>query len=86
MKQSFFPEEMDKKAIEKKLEEWRIRLKDLEETQLPNALQRLKDAAEGGDWEDNAEYEDSERQVELLQVRIAEIKQIVKKLEKDAKH
>ncbi|MCL4367223.1 hypothetical protein M1563_03585 [Patescibacteria group bacterium] len=67
------------------LGDWKEKLKKLESEELPKARQRLNDAAPTGDWEENAEYEDAQNQVELLESRIAEIRQMIKKMEKGEK-
>lgn len=66
---------------ERKIVVWKNKLKQLEEVVLPKAMQRIGESGIG-DWHENAEFEDAERQVEVVQTRIAEIKQIIKSLEK----
>lgn len=73
---------MDKKQQESKLKLWKLKLQQLEETQLPQALKRIGEAAPVGDWHENAEFEDAETQVSLIQAKIGEIKKIIKNLEK----
>jgi transcription elongation GreA/GreB family factor len=65
-----------------KVKEWKEKLKLLEEEELPKAKERVGNAAETGDWEENAEFEDAERQVEVIQGRISDIKQLIRNLEK----
>lgn len=65
-----------------KIVEWKKKLAALQEVDLPQALKRLEEAASTGDWEENLEYEDAERVLELLKVEMANIEQIIKKLEK----
>ena len=60
-------------------------LKQLQEEDLPREQKRLGDAAASGDWQENAEYEDAQRQIELIEVRIEEVKKLIKTLEKGKK-
>jgi transcription elongation GreA/GreB family factor len=76
---------MDKNLQNAKILEWQERLKQLEEIELPKAMQRIGGAAPDGDWHENAAFEDAERQVELVEVKIEEIKQLLKKLKKEQK-
>lgn len=68
-----------------KIADWKKKLATLKEVDLPSALKRLEEAAPTGDWEENVEYEDAERQGELIKVEIANIEQIIKKLSKGEK-
>lgn len=64
------------------LSHWKQVLKQLQEEELPKAKQRVGLAGVGGDWHENAEFEDAERQLEVIEVRIADIKRLIKNLEK----
>lgn len=64
------------------LAHWQQVLKQLQEEDLPREQKRLGEAAATGDWHENAEYEDAERQIELIEVRIEEVKKLIKTLEK----
>lgn len=66
-----------------KEEFWKAKLKDLEDIQLPKAMERVGLAGVGGDWHENAEYEDAERQLELIRTRIRDIKGLIFKLKKE---
>lgn len=68
-----------------KIAEWKKKLDILKEVDLPKALKRLEEAAPTGDWEENLEYEDAERVLELLKIEMVNIEQIIKKLEKEIK-
>jgi transcription elongation GreA/GreB family factor len=63
------------------LSHWKDVLKQLQEEELPKAKQRVGMAGIGGDWHENAEFEDAERQLEVIEVRIADIKRIIRVLE-----
>ncbi len=52
-------------------------LKDLEERQLPEIVERIAKAREQGDLSENSEYKDAKDQQELLEVRIGEIQAIL---------
>ncbi len=67
------------------LADWKSKLKTLEEVELPKAMNRIGDAAADGDWHENAEYEDAETQVGVIQAKIEEVKDIIKKLGKGTK-
>jgi transcription elongation GreA/GreB family factor len=64
------------------LPHWKEVLKQLQEEELPKAKTRVGIAGFGGDWHENAEFEDAERQLEVIEVRIADIKRLIKTLEK----
>ena len=66
-----------------KIKEWVEKLKVLEEVDLPKAKLRVGEAAQTGDWQENAEYEDAERQLEVLQSRMDDIKGVIKKLKSE---
>lgn len=67
------------------LSEWRKKLNELEKTDLPKAMSRVGESASTGDWHENAEFEDAERQLEIIRTRINDIRQLIKSLEKPAK-
>lgn len=67
------------------LPEWRKKLKELEQNELPKAMTRVGESASTGDWQENAEFEDAERQLEVIRTRINDIKQVIKSLEKPNK-
>lgn len=56
-------------------------LKQLQEVDLPREQKRLTDATAEGDLQENAEYEDAQNQVQVIEARIDEVKQLIKKLE-----
>ncbi len=56
-------------------------LKDLQENQLPEVIERIAKAREQGDLSENSEYKDAKDQQELLQVRIDEIAAILSQAE-----
>ena len=58
---------------------WQKKLKQLEEKDLPEAIKRIN-IVRVNDWYQNAEFEDSERQIQIIKARIAEIKQVIRKL------
>lgn len=64
------------------LPHWKEVLKQLQEIELPKAKTRVGESVIGGDWHENAEFEDAERQLEVIEVRIADIKRLIKSLEK----
>lgn len=74
---------MDKNQQKIKILEWKERLKKLEEFDLPQALKRVGEAAPIGDWHDNIEFEDAENQVELINIKIDEVRRIIRRLEKE---
>ncbi len=63
-----------------KVKYWQQKLKQLEEKDLPKAIQRILNARGGGWWQ-NAEFEDAGRQIEIIKLRIIEIKNLLKKLD-----
>jgi transcription elongation GreA/GreB family factor len=63
------------------LPHWKEVLKQLQEQELPKAKTRVGLAGVGGDWHENAEFEDAERQLEVIEVRIADIKRLIKILQ-----
>lgn len=65
------------------LSHWKEVLKQLQDIELPKAKTRVGLAGVGGDWHENAEFEDAERQLEVIEVRIADIKRLIKILEKN---
>lgn len=67
------------KGKKDKLTIWQDELKRLEELKLPNAQKRVGQSAATGDWHENADYEDAVAEVQLLQVRIKEIKELLLK-------
>lgn len=71
--------------VSPKVKLWLDKLEQLEKVDLPQAQRRVGEAAESGDWEENAEYEDAINQLELIQGRINDIKLMLKKLEKEGK-
>lgn len=74
---------METTANNTKIEDWKRKLRTLEDVDLPRAMGRIGEAASDGDWHENAEYEDAEVQVGVIQAKIDEIKVIIKKLEKE---
>jgi transcription elongation GreA/GreB family factor len=62
-----------------KIKYWEKRLKQLEQKDLPAAIQRIINARRGGWWQ-NAEFEEAGRQIEIIKLRIEEIKQLLRKL------
>ncbi len=60
-------------------------LTELLEDEMPKAKERISKAAEDGDLHENAEYEDAERQLEFVEARIVEVKNLIKTLEKNDK-
>lgn len=67
--------------METKIRYWENILKRLEEKELPEAMQRVGESGIG-DWHENAEYEDAERQIQVLLARMAEVKKIIQQLKK----
>lgn len=63
----------------KKLVFWQQKLNQLEQKELPKAIQRIGNARRAGWWQ-NAEFEDAGRQIAIIKLRIYEIKQLLKKL------
>ncbi len=61
----------------KKVRFWQQKLEQLEKIDLPKAIQRIGNARRGGWWQ-NAEFEDAGRQIEIIRLRIYEIKQLLK--------
>lgn len=57
-------------------------LKQLQDEELPKIRERISIAAAEGDLTENAEFEDAQRQLEVVEVRIAEVKKLIKSLEK----
>lgn len=57
---------MTKISNKQKIKFWQSRLRQLETVEFPPALHRVGQAGVGGDWHENAEYEDAERQVEII--------------------
>lgn len=72
-------------SVEGKIKLWEEKLQQLEKFDLPKAQERLSAAAATGDWQENAEYEDAEEQVEVIRVKIEEIKGLIKNLKKTKK-
>lgn len=71
------------KTVDKqKVKLWNQKLKELEEVELPKAMTRIGESASTGDWNENAEFEDAERQVEVLRTRIGDIRRLINQLEK----
>ncbi len=68
-----------------KIQLWEEKLRKLVEEDLPKAEQRLTAAAADGDWQENAEYEDAEEQVEVIKVKMEEIKGVLRDLKKTKK-
>lgn len=73
---------MDKTQKLAKIQLWSEKLQQLEKVDLPKASERLSAAAAEGDWQENAEYEDAEEQVEVIRVKMEEIKVLIKDLKK----
>jgi hypothetical protein len=65
-----------------KLKFWQNKLKELEDVDLPEAIRRIN-RVRVNDWYQNAEFEDSERQILIIKSRIIEIKLLIRKLEKE---
>lgn len=61
--------------------EWKKKLKELEEDELPKAMARVGESASTGDWQENAEFEDAERQLEVVRQRISDIRSLIRTLE-----
>ncbi len=76
---------MDSKQLEERVKIWKAKLKQLELQELPRAMARIGQSADTGDWSENAEFEDAERQVEFLRSRIGDIKKLINDLEKENK-
>lgn len=70
-----------KNSDKNKIKLWRERLKELEEIELAKVLKKLGESITQGDWHENIEFEEAQRQVELIQARIDEIKSLIKQLE-----
>lgn len=67
------------------ISDWKKKLKLLEEEDLPKAMARVGESASTGDWNENAEFEDAERQLEVIRQRINDIRSLIKSLEKSGK-
>ncbi len=65
--------EISRAGYEKLLEE----LKDLEENQIPSVNDRIKEAREFGDLSENAEYQSAINEKQMLETRIAELKETI---------
>ncbi|EKD91561.1 MAG: hypothetical protein ACD_30C00001G0002 [uncultured bacterium] len=63
------------------ISDWKKKLKMLEEEDLPKAMARVGESASTGDWNENAEFEDAERQLEVIRQRINDIRSLIKSLE-----
>ncbi len=74
---------MTKKSNQAKIKFWQTKLKKLEAVELPRALVRAGTAGVGGDWHENAEFEDAERQVEVIRSRMDDIKKLINKLRQE---
>ncbi len=62
--------------------DWKKKLKVLEEEELPKAMSRVGESASTGDWNENAEFEDAERQLEVIRTRVSDIRKLIQTLEK----
>lgn len=71
---------MKKNYNENKLLKWKSLLIQLEKIDLPQALKKLGEAAPEGDWHENIEFEDAERQVYVIRAKINEVKKIINKI------
>lgn len=53
-------------------------MKELEDISIPNTLEQLKDARESWDLSENYEYHSAKEKLNMLNIRLNEIKQLVK--------
>ena len=72
---------MDKKLIQQKLKMWKENLKKLE-GQLVAVQLKKGEAAQDGDLSENAAYTMAIEDAETFRVQIAQVKKIIKDLEK----
>lgn len=71
---------LGKVSNKEKIKFWQDKLHEIEQVQLPQAMARLGQSATDGDWHENSEFEDSERQLEIIRTRMDDIKNLINKL------
>ena len=54
-----------------------VELRDLEDNQIPSVNNRIKEAREFGDLSENAEYQSALSEKQMLETRIAELKETI---------
>jgi transcription elongation GreA/GreB family factor len=72
---------MDKQMREEKLKLWKKQQQDLEK-QLDEAMHRKGAAAQEGDLSENAAYHAAIEEIDVVNARLASIKQMIAELEK----